>query len=440
MAAVMQSDGGSRMRWSRYPKVLDVGILLVALIIFLLFMVLLIQIVFPHGSRLGEGMADRNSTVLVGDAGGDVDVVGGSATGLAGFVASLGDVRRDVKLRSRDSIAWSSASEGDVVRNRDSVQTFANSRARVDFTTDNELRMDQNSLVVFRSGAADPFLQRRAPAVTVLDGALSGTINADYGAFGVQIPAGLVELTAEEHSDTAVDFRVGINPDESSTIAIYSGQADVNIAGEHYQVSANHGLTITADGTTVGARALPSPPSMRAPDDNAITKYLAVPPRIGFRWGRVANAQNYRLELASDANFSQILVDQYFDGTSFTHGNLAPGEYFWRISARSGWAQGPTSLPRSLRIVRDSEPPLLELQTIEHVGGSSYVLRGKTAKDARVFILGQSVESDSGGNFEFLFNPEPGTHSIVVESIDAIGNVAYGSQILHVPGTPGRSD
>ena len=90
----------------------------------------------------------------------------------------VGDVRRDVKIRSADSIAWINASEGNTVGNRDAVQTFNNSRARVDFETDNELRIGQNSLVVFRSGAADPFLERHDPAVVVMSGELSGTVNA----------------------------------------------------------------------------------------------------------------------------------------------------------------------------------------------------------------------------------------------------------------------
>jgi hypothetical protein len=102
--------------------------------------------------------------------------------------------------------------------------------------------------------------------------------------------------------------------------------------------------------------------------------------------------------------------------------------------------QGPASTARRLSVVRDAVPPLLELRPIQSAANGRYLLRGKTNPESSVFVLGQSVETSAAGEFEFPFNPEPGTQSIIVESIDAVGNVAYSSQILHVPGSSGRSD
>ena len=419
---------------------MDIGILIAALIIFLLFVGVLIRLAFPEGIRLGD-MVTRDNSAIVGDEEvGRIDVAGSSIRSFGNFIAQLGDVRRDVKIRAADSIAWTSASEGAAVHNRDAVQTFQNSRARVDFTTDNELRIGQNSLVVFRSGAADPFLERREPAVVVMSGELSGIVNEDFGAFALQFPAGLVELTADERSGESVNFRVGVNPDQSSTISIVSGHADVNIAGDYYRVSANHGLTITKDGRTTGARKLPSMPNISAPGVDAVAKYLAAPPRVKFRWRNVPDAKNYRLEIATDERFEEILVDEFLNEVSFTHGNLSSGDYFWRVSARDGWLQGPATTPRRLSVVRDNVPPLLELRPIQEITAGRYLLRGKTTPRSVVYVLGQPVETAPNGEFEFLFDPNPGTQSIVVESIDAVGNITYNTQVLHVPGSTGRSE
>jgi len=437
---VIPANDRGDMGRARYRGVLDIGILLAALFVFLLFLVLLIRVVFPQGSRLSEIISSRDSVLVEASKTGDVELAGTNASKFGDFIARLGDIRREVKIRPADSIAWSNASKGTSVHNRDAVQTFAYSRARVDFRVDNELRIGQNSLVVFRSGAADPFLERRDPALVVLEGELTGVVNPDYGAFAMQFPAGLIELTAEDESARAVNFRVSVNPDQSSTIAVYSGQADVTVAGERYFVSPNNGLTIAENGKTVGVQGLPSLPPIHAPSNNSVAKYLGVPPRVRFRWGKVSNAQGYRLEIAKDADFNKLLVDEYLDVTSFTHGNLAPGEFFWRVSARAGWILGPPSMSRRISIVRDSEPPLLELQPIQHLIAGSYVLRGRTAAGAKVYVFGEAVKTSSGGNFEYVFTPEPGTQSIVVESIDAVGNVAYSSQVLHIPGNPGRSD
>ncbi len=426
--------------WRRYLKVLDVGVLLASLLVFLVFLGLLIRFVFPEGQRLGDIAINRDAMPLEALETGQVDVSGGAVGGFSKFSAFLGDVRREVKIRPADSIAWRDASQGTTVHSRDAVQTFSRSRARVDFTTNNELRIGQNSLVVFRSGSADPFLQTREPAVVVMSGELTGRVNADYGALGVQFPAGQVALQAGSKLDEAVDFRLGVNPDGSSTLAVYSGQADVTVGGQRYRVSSNQGVTITEDGRTTGARALPSLPEIRAPFDNATAKYLATPPRVTFRWNRVPNAQNYRFEIARDAGFEEILVDEHLDELAFTHGNLSSGNYFWRVSARDGWVQGPASTPRRLRVVRDAAPPPLELRPIQQAAAGRYILRGETTPDATIYVRGETVQTSPDGSFEFVFSPEPGTQTIVVESIDEVGNTAYSSQILHVPGTSGRSE
>jgi hypothetical protein len=424
----------------RFLKAMDIGVLFGALLVFLLFLALLIRIVFPDGTRLADISPGGDTADFGADIRGAVDIAGGNSDNFGGFIARLGDIRRNVKIRAADSVAWKSARRGLRVHNRDAIQTFANSRARVDFTKDNELRIGQNSLIVFRSGAADPFLARREPALVVMAGDVTGKVHAEFGALGVQIPSGLVELTAAGQSKEDVDFRVGVNPDGSSTIAVYSGHADVNIAGEHYQVAANQGLTIARDGTSAGIRDLPSLPLIHEPYDNTVAKYMAAPPRLKFRWGEVPGAQKYRLEIASDAGFDDILVDEYLEESAFVHGNLSSGDYFWRVSARDGWLNGPSTMPRRVSVVRDSAPPVLELQPAQEVIPGRYVLRGRTLPGARVFVLGESVKTSPDGHFEYLFNPEPGTQSIVVESVDPIGNVAYSSQVLHVPGNSGRSD
>lgn len=427
-------------RRNRILSLLDIGVLLAALLVFALFLVLLIRIVFPVGSRLGDMGPGGESHAPAGAERGELSIAGDAFDGIGNFIALLADVRREVKIRPADSIAWSDASAGVSVGNRDAVQTFADSRARVDFSSDNELRIGQNSLVIFRSGSADPFLQRRDPAVVVLEGELTGEINADYGSFAVELPVGLVVMKSDGTEGDTVDFKLTINPDKSSTVAIYSGQADVSIAGVKYRVSANEGLTIREDGATSGVRALPALPTVRLPRARALAKFRDTRPRVVFQWGEVPGAQNYRLELAKDASFEEILVDEYLTDAAFTHGNLAEGKYFWRVSARSGWVQGPASRPRSLRIVRDTTPPELVVEPIEQVVAGGYQLRGRTSPDATVYIRGEVVETSASGEFEYLFEAKPGASPIVVEAIDALGNVTYESQILYFRNNTRRSD
>lgn len=439
-ASVVPVSADAETRRDRYRGIMDVGVFFATLAAFLLFLILLVQILFPQGLRLGDTTMSTNSTMTDGKGHGDVGLAGDNVGNLSRFKAYLGDVRRDVKIRSADSIAWTNAVRGSSVSDRDAVQTFTRSRARVNFTRENELQIGQNSLVVFRNGASDPFLDRREAAVVVLEGELTGSVNSDYGTFAVELPAGLVELTAEVGTDNQVEFKLGVNPDKSSTIAIYSGYADINVAGVHYRIAANHGITISSDGTTVGTIALPSLPAIFGPANNAVARFLDAPPKVDFRWGEVASAQNYRIEISRERDFEEVLVDDYFASTSFQHANLASGDYYWRVSAGVAGLLGPASTTRRLQVERDAEPPKLALQPIEQLIAGNYILRGKTTAGAKVFVRGASVEPSPDGYFEHVFNPQLGTQSIVVESIDAVGNVAYKSQVLHVPGRSGRSD
>lgn len=425
---------------SRRLSLLDVGVLLVLLLIFALFLMGLNRIVFPQGARLADLGPVATDISSASNERGQVDVDGGTTGGFARFIARLADVRREVKVRSAESIAWTDAAVGIAVHNRDALQTFANSRARVEFTTDNELRIGQNSLVIFRSGAADVFLGRRDPAVVVLEGELNGRVNADYGSFVAELPAGLVRLSADGDSADPADFKLSVNPDNSSTIAIYSGQADISINGQRYHITANKALTISEDGRTSGIRDLPSAPIIRGPDAGSIAWFREMPPRVNFRWQGVDDVPRYRLEIAADERFEEILVDEYFDNTSFTHGNLPAGDYFWRVSARSGWLQGPASQARRLRIAQDIEAPPLEVEPIREAVAGGYELRGKTSRDARVYVRGQVVETSLNGSFQYLFDADPGAQLIVVEAIDQVGNVAYTTQIFHANTAFRRSD
>jgi hypothetical protein len=419
---------------------LDVGVLLVTLLVFVLFLMLLGKLVFPEGASLGDIMARDYDAESIRRGQSSVGFEGDGFGDFGNFVARLSDVRRDVKIRRADSVAWSDAQIGRAVVNDDALQTFANSRARVDFVTDNELQIGQNSLVIFRSNRADPFLQKRDPAVVVMQGELGGSVNEGFGAFAVQLPAGVAVLSADAETGAPADFKLSVNPDKSSTIAMYAGKAVVDINGKQYELRANQALTVSEDGRTAGIRDVPGVPRIRAPQGNTVAQFRDLPPRVDFEWGNVSRAQNYRLEVARDTNFEEIVVDEYLNETAFTHGNLAEGDYYWRVSARSGWVQGPVSQARRLFVAQDLEAPALELSPIRQTATGEYRLSGRTSPDARVYVRGEAVEVSADGTFEYLFSTAPGAHAILVEAIDPVGNIASNSQIFYGDSIASRSN
>ncbi|HMH42694.1 MAG TPA: hypothetical protein VK557_04375, partial [Pyrinomonadaceae bacterium] len=53
---------------------------------------------------------------------------------------------------------------------------------------------------------------------------------------------------------------------------------------------------------------------------------------VHLRWGPRAGVSRYRLQLASDVHFRDIVFDRVISGTETDVNDLAPGKYFWRIA------------------------------------------------------------------------------------------------------------
>src|SRR5437879_6204871 len=55
-------------------------------------------------------------------------------------------------------------------------------------------------------------------------------------------------------------------------------------------------------------------------------------PAVHLRWGPRAGVSRYRLQLAADRNFHDIVFDRIIAGNDTEITDLTPGKYFWRIA------------------------------------------------------------------------------------------------------------
>jgi len=53
---------------------------------------------------------------------------------------------------------------------------------------------------------------------------------------------------------------------------------------------------------------------------------------VHLHWGPRPGVSRYRLQLASDRNFHDIVFDRVVNGNETEVNDLAPGNYFWRIA------------------------------------------------------------------------------------------------------------
>src|SRR5690349_13646751 len=57
---------------------------------------------------------------------------------------------------------------------------------------------------------------------------------------------------------------------------------------------------------------------------------------VVIRWGVRPGVTRYRLQVANDWDFADIVFDRVVNGHEYQIGDLSPGKYFWRIASLDG--------------------------------------------------------------------------------------------------------
>jgi outer membrane protein assembly factor BamB len=76
---------------------------------------------------------------------------------------------------------------------------------------------------------------------------------------------------------------------------------------------------------------------------------------VTVRWGARPGVTRYRLQLANDRDFADIVVDRVVYGHEYQVNELLPGRYFWRIASLDG-RLGEFSSPGVIEIAQNAAP------------------------------------------------------------------------------------
>jgi hypothetical protein len=226
------------------------------------------------------------------------------------------------------------------------------------------------------------------------------------------------------------DFKLVTADDESTTLSVFSGSAEIEAAGQRVHVPANHAVRVAPD-FAPQLMALPSVPDLQSPGEGALYVYRTVPPDVTFEWAGSGDVDSYRLSIARDPEFNDVVHEATLDQPRFAHGNLTAGRYYWRVTGRGGEVDGLASQPRELRVERDLEPPRLDVRWPPEVfDGASFVISGATDPGSEVFVSNESVPVSESGVFEYALALRQGLNLLVVEAYDEAGNATYLSQLV----------
>ena len=405
-----------------------------SVLVFFAFLTLLIRAYFPEGTSL---VVDPDASLLTdasrsGNVELGIDSQDGGIEQL--FAGEILEIQRRVQRREANSLTWDDASVGDKVVRDDAVQTFSRSTAVMEVNNDSQLTMGENSLIVFDQRQADPFLADSNSVLVMIDGELSGTLSGAAKSrfrFGVNLPNSDVTLQPRKAGDD-VEFLITVNDDQSTTVNVHEGTAQVVAAdGTLKTIGDQQSVTIDSSGSELRVGSLASAPKLANPSNNTSVSYRNVPQQVRFEWNAVPNADRYHIVIARDPQFSDRVVDDDVVGTTFTHGALNSGTYYWHVRSRIGWSQSEQSPVRKLHVTQDLEPPMLELDPPpDTIQAGAWRLHGRTDADATVFVDEMPVKHDSG-RIDHPIELRPGANIIVVKALDEVGNLSYAPLLVN---------
>ena len=179
----------------------------------------------------------------------------------------------------------------------------------------------------------------------------------------------------------------------------------------------------TARPFTVNAR--PEPPFARAPQPEETIRDTWAP----LVWTQPENAEAFRVQLARDEAFTDLLDDTELNETEFTTSSeVVFGQYYWRVATRDGTGEvGPFGDPQIFKLKPTPAQPVTEPPAI---GENEMAFRWSKGEPGQTYRFQLSEDSD----FETLVNesqvenpeitiakPEWGTYYMRVATIDTDG-------------------
>ena len=436
--AIQHSDDSTESeddrRQARFVWLSETALVAGTVLIFFAFLTALIRAYFPQGTSL---RVDPDSSVLADVSWNDdikLDINTENAVVEQLFVGRILKIQRRVQHRGANTLTWNAAKVGDKVVRDDAVQTFARSTAIMEVNKNSRLTIGENSLIVFDQRQGDSSLPERNSALVMVNGELSGKLSgtgASRFRFGVNLPNSNVTLRPGKTGED-VEFLITVNDDQSTTVNVHEGTAQVvGRDGIRETIGKQQSVTIGSSGSELRVIELSRAPTSTSPENGMAVTYRNVPPQIRFTWSAIANADSYHILIARDPEFSDRVVDDDVIGTTFTHGALGSGSYYWYVRSRVGWSQSERSAVRRLTVTQDLVPPTLELEPPpDTIQAGLWRLHGRTDADANVFIDEIPVEHQ-GGRIDHPIELKPGANVIIVTAVDAVGNMSYAPLLVN---------
>jgi len=175
------------------------------------------------------------------------------------------------------------------------------------------------------------------------------------------------------------------------------------------------------------------PPMLNSHQPPEKIYYREQAPPVLFSWSKPAGAAAYRWQLARDASFMKLVAQKPVRSSNLTYEGLTPGTYYWRVGVPGDHGRPDRySDIRRLEVIQDREPPPLAVQFPNtSVQTRTYLVKGHTEPDVKVYVGGFQTEVTTDGQFSYTLQLKPGKNVIAVAAVDKANNVTSRSEIVY---------
>lgn len=330
----------------------------------------------------------------------------------ARIVAFEGDVRI-TRAATRETIV---VTKETYVAAGDTIQTQSDGRATVQMIDGSVYSVKPNSTVVVKD-------------TNSLFGGKNVRVSLDDGQINVRTdeqPAdakNIVEVADSENRLTP-KTDASFNADQQTgggEIRISRGAVETTIGGTSTTIGENEYASVNGGKLTAREKLL-APPQPVEPANGSSVVDGGGGVAVGFSWNDPEGnpAASYYLQIARSPIFASdaILVDRsQMQTRDFRLSGLTPGTYYWRLKAtgRSGQATNWNDAWK-FSVVRGSGGAGIDLGElhVEHVGGSVYIISGRTQAGMIVTSQGRQTFTGADGTFRLQIASPSGETNIEI--------------------------
>lgn len=226
-------------------------------------------------------------------------------------------------VRARHLSQWSIGVLDAELFRLDEVNTLAGAAAELTFRDLSQLFLSERSLLVIGSDAVHSQLE--AESLALADGELRMTLAAMRR---IRTPGAETRIAAPQGPAQGV---LSVDGSRLARLSLFDGDAEVRAQHTSVRVPAGHGTRVRDGLAPEPTRRLPLAPAL----DGVSLAALWAPggAKAQLTWSTAERAAEYRVELARNQQFTDLLLDQRTKLTSSEFAGLEPGRVWARVTS-----------------------------------------------------------------------------------------------------------